>query len=60
MKLINKGNIKAGKVNVVLGLLDNDSTTIHIDMKKENPLKSYYIFLSILIILALSFMRFYR
>lgn len=60
MNLIQKGNLKAGKVNIMLGLLSDNSVSIENLEKRENPLKSYYIFLIILLALGLSFLNFVR
>jgi uncharacterized membrane protein YwzB len=60
MNLIQKGNQKAGKINIALGLISDNSVSIDNLVKKENPLKGYFIFLIILVFLGLSFLNFFR
>lgn len=60
MNLINKGNERAGKINMVLGFTSDSSIGLNSPSKKKDSLTGYFIFLTILITIFSSFYYFLR
>jgi len=60
MNQINKGNNSAGNINIALGLLSNNSMDKSFNVKKEDSLFGYFIFLTIIVAIMSYFGFFYQ